>query len=106
MIRKNIDECDSCGMGSIELPGDNPNNGYDGIKGSGDIPLGSKHVYKQIMTFDTFVKPFYQKKKNRKKLDVKHVSQDSPYYKHSPNPSEYSYVYDFKEYIKKIKDEL
>ena len=42
MSNKNINECEGgvpggitpdCvgGMGSIELPGDNPNNGYDGI---------------------------------------------------------------------------
>ena len=60
MSNKNINECEGgvpggitpdCvgGMGSIELPGDNPNNGYDGIKGSGDIPKGSGHDYKQII---------------------------------------------------------
>ena len=115
MSNKNINECEGGvpggitpdlvgGMGSIELPGDNPNNGYDGIKGSGDIPKGSGHVYKQIMTYDTFIKlPEWKKKKKNK--NKKEMTPDSPYYKHSPNPPEYSHVYDFKEYIKKVKDE-
>ena len=94
------------GMGEITFPGDNPNNGYDGVKGSGDVPLpsGVSKPYKQIMTYDTFVKSTW--KKSNKKKHVKPNTPDSPYYKHSPNPPEYKYVYDFKTYIDKAKEGL
>lgn len=86
------------GMGDIRFPGEGCIQ-----KGSGDIPLPSGRVYKQIQPFDAFIKQNYKKKK---KLHKKKVSPDSPYYKHSPNPPVYKYVYDFKEYVNKVKEEL
>lgn len=84
------------GMGPIRFPGE---NGIE--RGSGDIPLPSGKLYRQVMPFDTFIKT-----KKKKKKYKKDISPDSSYYKHSPNPDVYKYVYDFKEYIKKVKDEL
>lgn len=107
---KNIKECegvpggltfgDVSGMGDIRFPVENGNP-----QGSGDLPKPSGHVYKQIMPFDSFVKsPDWKKRKKRK--NKKEPMKDSSYYKHSPNPSVYKHVYDFKEYIKRVKEEL
>lgn len=86
------------GMGPIRFPGE---GGIE--KGSGDLPLPSGRVYKQIQPFDSFIK---HRKKKRKKNPVKEISPDSPYYKHSPNPPVYKYVYDFKEYCRKTKEDF
>ena len=104
---KNIKECEGVpngstpanvgGMGAIQFP-------CDGHVGSGDLPKPSGvGFYKQIMPFDSFIRQNWKKKKKIKK---KPNSPDSPYYKHSPNPSEYKYVYDFKTYMDKAKEEL
>lgn len=85
-------------MGAISLPGEL------GDKGSGDLPSPTGKVYKQVMPFDSFVKsPEWKKRKKKKHVQT---TPDSPYYKHSPNPPEYKHVYDFKEYIKRVKEEL
>lgn len=92
------------GMGAIEFPGDNPDNGYDGVRGSGDIPLGSgvSKPYKQIMTYDTFVKT---KKKKQNKFTTKNETPDSEYYpRQKSSPYYKDFVYDFKTYIKKSKE--
>ena len=114
-----IDECDGVpggitpdcvgGMGAIEFPGDNPNNGYDGVRGSGDLPLPSKKIYKQIMTYDTFVKTKTPKKKKgeQKQFKTKNESPDSPYYPQMKSSPYYkNFVYDFKTYIKKSKENI
>lgn len=113
---KNINECDvptNCitpanvgGMGAIEFPGDNPNNGYDGVRGSGDLPLPSGKVYNQILPFDSFVKSseWKRKKKNKNK---KPNTPDSSYYKKLKSSEYYkNFVYDFKEYMDKAKEGL
>jgi hypothetical protein len=103
---KEIDECDvapvGCnvlgdlpGMGPIEFP-------HDGKPGSGDIPMPSGKLYYQVQPFDSFVKDPHWKK--RKKMKKKKNTPDSEIYKHSPNPSVYKYVYDFKTYMEKAKD--
>ena len=85
-IDKNINECeggapgaiafgDIAGMGDITFPGELG----EGEPGSGDLPLPSGRVYKQVAPFDTFLKS----KKNRKKLKKK---------KHTPNTDHYAYV--------------
>lgn len=117
----NISECEiptNCvtsssvsGMGDAFFPGNNPNNNYDGERGSGDIPLGSgvSEPYKQIMTYDTFVKTKKPKKKKgeQKKFKTKNESPDSPYYpKLESSPYYKDFVYDFKTYIKKSKEDI
>ncbi|MCM1221531.1 MAG: hypothetical protein NC548_44340 [Lachnospiraceae bacterium] len=102
---------DVSGMGDAFFPGDNPNNGYDGERGSGDIPLGSgvSEPYKQIMTYDTFMKTKKPKKKKgeQKKFKTKIQSSDSPYYhKLESSPYYKDFVYDFKTYIKKSKEDI
>lgn len=95
------------GMGAIEFPGDNPNNGYDGVRGSGDLPKSSKNVYKQIMTYDTFVKSKKKKKGEQKKFTTPNETPDSPYYpKMESSPYYKDFVYDFKTYIKKSKEDI
>lgn len=90
-IEKNLNECeggapctisfgDIAGMGDITFPGELG----EGEPGSGDLPLPSGKLYKQVAPFDTFLKS----KKKRKKLK-----------KHTPNTIYYAYVDDFKTYV-------
>ena len=92
---KNLNECeggapgaiafgDVAGMGDITFPGELG----EGEPGSGDLPLPSGRVYKQIAPFDTFLKS----KKKRKKLKKQ---------KHTPNTSHYAYVDDYKTYVER-----
>lgn len=99
------------GMGDIAFPGENPDNGYDGVKGSGDVPLGSGvgKPYKQIMTYDTFIKTKTPKKKKgeQKQFKTKDESPDSPYYPQLESSPYYkNLVYDFKTYIRKAKEDI
>lgn len=90
------------GMGDIYFPSD------DGEPGSGDIPLpsGKSKVYKQVKTFDTFVKT-KKKKGEQKKFTTPDESPDSPYYKKLESSEYYKdFVYDFKTYIKKSKEDI
>ena len=80
---------DVAGMGDITFPS-------DGKPGSGDLPLPSGRVYKQIMPFDEFVK-IPKKKKKKRKLE-KHSDAE-----HSPNPPMYKYVDDFRDYVERTK---
>ena len=90
---KNLNECeggapgaiafgDIAGMGDITFPGELG----EGESGSGDLPLPSGRVYKQVAPFDTFLKS----KRKHKKLKKQ---------KHTPNTSHYAYVDDFKTYV-------
>ena len=92
-IEKNINECeggapeaiafgDIAGMGDITFPGELG----EGEPGSGDLPLPSGRVYKQVAPFDTFLKL----KRKHKKLKKK---------KNTPNTSHYTYIDDFKTYV-------
>ena len=76
------------GMGAIYFPGP------EGVPGSGDLPIPTGHVYKQIAPFDTFLKE-RKKKKNKKK---KFRKEDEPCV-HSPNAKVYDYVDDYREYV-------
>ena len=76
------------GMGAIYFPGP------EGVPGSGDLPMPTGHVYKQIAPFDTFLKE-RKKKKNKKK---KFRKEDEPCV-HSPNAKVYDYVDDYREYV-------
>ena len=107
-VKDNLTECEGGvpggvtpanvgGMGAIAFPG------QFGPKGSGDLPLPSGKVYNQILPFDSFIKSSNRKKKKNKKYK-KPNTPDSPYYKHSPNPDVYKYVYDFKTYMNKAKE--
>ena len=69
---KNLNECE----------------GGAGEPGSGDLPLPSGKLYKQVAPFDTFLKS----KKKRKKLKKQ---------KHTPNSPHYAYVDDFKTYVER-----
>ena len=77
---------DVSGMGDITLPGDNPNNGYDGVRGSGDLPMPSAGVYTQVAPLTLIKKKKYKNKKKKK-----------PH--HTPNPSMYDYVDDYLDYV-------
>ena len=94
-IVKTMNECgasscltfgDVSGMGDIILPGDNPNNGYDGVRGSGDLPMPSAGVYTQVAPLTLIKKKKYKNKKKKK-----------PH--HTPNPSMYDYVDDYLDYV-------
>ena len=94
-IVKTMNECgasgcltfgDVSGMGDITLPGDNPNNGYDGVRGSGDLPMPSAGVYTQVAPLTLIKKKKYKNKKKKK-----------PH--HTPNPSMYDYVDDYLDYV-------
>ena len=76
------------GMGAIYFPGP------EGVPGSGDLPMPTGHVYKQIAPFDTFLKE-RKKKKNKKK---KFRKEDEPCV-HSPNAKVYDYVDDYRDYV-------
>lgn len=78
---------DVSGMGDITLPGDNPNNGYDGVRGSGDLPMPSAGVYTQVAPYTLFKKSKWKRKKKKK----------SPY--HTKNAPIYDYVDDYLEYV-------
>lgn len=98
---KKIDECDCVspnggavfgdvpGMGDITFPGE------CGEKGSGDLPMPSGKLYKQVMPFDSFVK--VPKKKKKRKLE-KHSDAE-----HTPNAPMYDYVDDFRTYVERTK---
>lgn len=104
---KKINECDSvapnggltfgdvAGMGEIKFPGENPNNGYDGERGSGDLPLPSGRVYTQVAPFGVFKKMGWEKRKRKKK---------SPY--HTPNPPMYNYVDDYLDYVERTYKQM
>ena len=92
-----IDECsptggltfgDVQGMGDITFPSDNE-------PGSGDLPLPSGKVYRQVLPFSEFVK--IPKKKKKRKLE-KHSDAE-----HSPIPPMYKYVDDFRDYAERTK---
>ena len=94
-IENNINECeggapgaitfgDIAGMGDITFPGELG----EGEPGSGDLPLPSGKLYKQVAPFDTFLKS----KKKRKKLKKQ---------KHTSNTPHYAYVDDFKTYVER-----
>ena len=60
------------------------------------------------MTFDTFVKLNYKKKKgSQKKFTTPDETPDSSYYPRQESSSYYKdFVYDFKSYIKKSKEDI
>lgn len=91
-----INECDGgIGMGDITFPGENGNS-----QGSGDLPKSTGTVYTQVMPFSKFVQWKQKYKKNKKSK----ITPDS--YKKLDNPPEYKHVYNFQEYVQKVKEEL
>ena len=99
-INKNINECeggapgaiafgDIAGMGAITFPGELG----EGEPGSGDLPLPSGKLYKQVAAFDTFLKS----KRKHKKLKKQ---------KHTPNSPHYTYVDDFKTYVERTYNKI
>lgn len=76
------------GMGSAYFPGPN------GEPGSGDLPLPTGIVYKQVAPFDTFIKMRRPKKNKKKKF-----RKEDELCVHSENPPIYSHVDDFRDYV-------
>ena len=81
------------GMGAAYFPGPN------GEPGSGDLPMPSGHVYRQVAPFGLFIKA----RKNKGKKKKKFRKEDEPC-SHSPNAKVYDYVDDYREYVDRIYD--
>lgn len=86
---------DVSGMGPINLPGE------CGPAGSGDLPMPSGRVYKQVAPFDTFIKIKKSKKGKKKKFR----KEDEPCV-HSPNGPMYNYVDDYRDYVDRTYNQV
>lgn len=105
IIKKDINECDAVspnggaifgdisGMGEISFPGPN------GEPGSGDLPMPSGKLYKQVLPFDSFVKLSKPKKKKKKG----HFNKEDEECVHTENPPIYKYVDDYRTYVERTK---
>lgn len=105
IMKSNINECDvapvNCltfgdveGIGDIYFPGER------GDKGSGDLPMPSGKLYKQVLPFDSFIrKPIPKKKKNKKG----HFNKKDEPCVHTDNPPIYKYVDDYRTYAERTK---
>lgn len=83
---------DVAGMGEISFPTDKE-------PGSGDLPMPSGKLYKQVLPFDSFIKAKTPKKKKKKG----HFHKEDEPCVHTDNPPIYDYVDDYRTYAERTK---
>lgn len=83
---------DVAGMGDIYFPGER------GDKGSGDLPMPSGKLYKQVLPFDSFIRKSKPKKKKKG-----HFNKEDEPCVHPDNPPIYKHVDDYRTYAERTK---
>lgn len=83
---------DVAGMGDIYFPDER------GDKGSGDLPMPSGKLYKQVLPFDSFIKKSKPKKKKKG-----HFNKEDEPCVHPDNPPIYKHVDDYRTYAERTK---